>query len=457
MEETALENEEIKEKINVDDVEFFRVSVDPCGRVFKWKNRLFRAIYYDMVDEVRNMFSCGMIGELIDKRLFPNSWMTGFSIAGYGLVIEHEIINSVTYPFEWSFSMLKDAALTVLEINMTAVRYGYQTRDCHSYNICFDRTTPLFVDLGSFIRINEKKYWASYENFLRSYYYPLRIWSGGNTFLARKILFSLGLTDEMPHESYLLYKYPIVRTISLDILRQIVSHYFILRDRIPYKFMSFKKLKRKINSISLRESETKWGEYHKAYYDAAGNPVMNPRFSRIIDLIGSHNISSVIELGGNQGIFSEMLLKSSPVRKIICTDYDGKAVDAMYRNARDKVLSLTPAVIDIMYPLMNYYEAPPYERLKAEAVLALAVTHHIVLGQKLAIELFFEIVARYSKKFVFIEFMPLGLWDGKTAPPLPSWYNQDWFRAAFEKYFTVHLIEKLEENRVLFMGELKNP
>ena len=52
--------------------------------------------------------------------------------------------------------------------------------------------------------------------------------------------------------------------------------------------------------------------------------------------------------------------------------------------------------------------------------------------------------------------MPLGLWDGKTAPPVPRWYTIDWFRSSFEKYFNIVLEEKVWENRILFVGELKD-
>jgi hypothetical protein len=456
MENMAPEKEEKKrERINVCDAAFAKVSVDSYGRIFKWKSRIFRAIYDDMVEEVRAMFSCGMIQKLVDERLFPQSWVTDYAIDGYGLVIEHEIIPRVTYPFEWSFEMLKGAAITVLKTNSIARNFGYQTKDCHAYNICFDKTTPLFVDLGSFVRVNEKRGWICYEDFLKSYYYPLRIWSGGNSFHARRALFSLSLSDEMPHCSYLLYKRPALRLLNLNRLREAIRHCFNLRGLIPYRFTGFSRLLRKINAISLKKSETLWGQYHNAYFDADGNPLPNRRFDRIIELIKSYDISSVVELGGNQGFFSEMLIRKTSVRNITCTDYDEKAVDVMYRNAKVKGLSLTPAVVDIMYPLMNYYDPPPYVRFRSDAVLALAVTHHLVLGQHLSIELFFEIVAKYSSKYVFIEFMPLGLWDGTAAPPLPSWYNQDWFKAAFEKFFNLNLIEQLDENRVLFLGEIR--
>lgn len=452
---TAVYKEEERgNSINSSEAEFAKISIDSCGHVFKWNGGFFRAIHVDMVEEVRTMFSCGMIQKLVEESLFPRSWITEYSISGYGMVIGHELIPNISYPFEWSFEMLKDAAITVLKTNFIARKYGYQTKDCHTYNICFYKTEPLFVDLGSFIRVDKNEEWASYQDFLRSYYYPLRIWSHGNSHIARKLLFSLSLLETMPHESYLLYKYPFMRGISHNLLRLAIASYFRFRNLIPSKLFSFERLIDKTSALSLKKDKSQWGDYHDTYYDANGEPLSNRRFDRIIELVKDHEICSVVELGGNQGLFSEMLTKSTPVQNVVCTDFDEMAVDYMYTNAKRKGLSFSTAIVDIMYPLMNYYESPPFIRFKSDAVFALAVSHHLILGNYLPVDLFLEIVAKYSRKYVFIEFMPLGLWDGKTAPPLPVWYTQDWFKASFEKVFKLNLIEKLDENRVLFFGEV---
>ena len=152
--------------------------------------------------------------------------------------------------------MLKDAAITVLRVNLIASRYGYQTKDCHTYNICFDGSTPLFVDLGSFIRINEKRNWASYEGFLAYYYYPLWLWRHGNSYFARKILFSLSLTESMPYESYLLYKHPVLRVLNPDYLKKIIYFYFKFRSLFPFKATKSMHLIELIEKMSCKKDKT---------------------------------------------------------------------------------------------------------------------------------------------------------------------------------------------------------
>ena len=113
-------------RIDFKDIEIKAMSgVDSIGIVFIWNDRIFRAIRGDTSLSIQNLFSSGLIGELVDKHLFPKSWATDYELEGYHLVIEHSKIDPIVYPFEWSFEMLKDAALAILEVNEIAVKYSF--------------------------------------------------------------------------------------------------------------------------------------------------------------------------------------------------------------------------------------------------------------------------------------------------------------------------------------------
>jgi hypothetical protein len=79
----------------------------------------------------------------------------------------------------------------------------------------------------------------------------------------------------------------------------------------------------------------------------------------------------------------------------------------------------------------------------------------LILTQNLGISYVLDVIARFSRKFVLIEFMPLGLHDGISAPPVPSWYNENWFRAEFASRFDIIERRQLEKNRVLYVGKFR--
>ncbi len=469
-------------RIDPSEVEFSSLSsVDDVGRIFFWQGRVLRAINDHAVERVKSIFSSGMLDELVHENIFPKSWITDYAMDGYGLIIEHERIHPITYPYEWSFSMFKDVAITVLRVNAIARKYGYQIKDCHGYNVVYDCTQPKYADFGSFVRTEIGcTGWLGYKEFLRYFYGPLFIWSSGNYYIARGTL--LNESEIMPYDGYLLYRFPLLRLISLDLLRMLIELYFKYRristtpsakikEKIPNylgDLICFLKQKgllpfqsadplsliRSIQRIHKKEYGTKWGGYHNEYYDNHGRPVSSPRFDRIIDIMKSYDIRSVLEVGGNQGVFSRLLLERTKVEHVVCTDYDENAVDLMYQASQNRNLALTPAVMDFFTPVVTYFGKYPHERFKSDALMALAVIHHLVLGQKKPIDQVLRTLSAYSKRYVFIEYMPLGLYDGKSIPSVPTWYTLDWFKKSFEMYFRILAVEKLEENRILFVGEL---
>jgi hypothetical protein len=85
--------------------------------------------------------------------------------------------------------------------------------------------------------------------------------------------------------------------------------------------------------------------------------------------------------------------------------------------------------------------------------VALAITHHLILSQRIGISKVIEILGLYTSKYIIVEFMPLGLYDGTSAPPIPDWYNIESFSFEFSKFFTIIDIHKIDKNRILFTGK----
>ena len=138
--------------LNPEDVKYLQKRQrDDTGRVFSWNGRIFRGIFPRQAEHVKTMFSNGFIRELITRKYFPETSITDYQMEGFSIILEHKRIWPVLYPQEWTFSMLKDAALMVCRTAIIAKRYGYNMRDCHGLNVLFDGANPQFIDLGSFI------------------------------------------------------------------------------------------------------------------------------------------------------------------------------------------------------------------------------------------------------------------------------------------------------------------
>lgn len=182
---------------------------DELGFVFTWNGHLLRGIYPDAVPQAKQYFDSGFVDEIVEKRLFPKTWISEFENEQFGLIIEHELIQPVTYATEWNFEMLKDAALLVLEIAQVGQKYGYDMIDCHKLNVMFQHNRPLYVDLGSFIPAPKgSSGWRPFASFLRSYYYILDVWGSGASQMAKRMM---APHVELSDNDYYAFKYPIYR------------------------------------------------------------------------------------------------------------------------------------------------------------------------------------------------------------------------------------------------------
>ena len=110
-------------------------------------------------------------GLLIDARLTDEGEASG-------AFLEHHRVTPFTYPGEWSFSMLRDAALTTLQVCETLARGGFELKNAHSYNVTFDGCRPVFIDFASIDRLNPRYVaWRAGAEYLDAFVRILRIWS----------------------------------------------------------------------------------------------------------------------------------------------------------------------------------------------------------------------------------------------------------------------------------------
>jgi len=154
---------------------------DPDSRVVTANGRVFRLLSERGLADWRALSSSPLFAELVsegklvgtreaeeDLRALPEGLHGDVAAA-----LEHDVIPIVSYPYEWTFEMLRDAALLQLELVRRAIESGLILKDSSPYNVQFRGVQPVFVDVGSFERLRDGEPWAGYRQFCMLFLYPL--------------------------------------------------------------------------------------------------------------------------------------------------------------------------------------------------------------------------------------------------------------------------------------------
>ena len=176
----------------VKDIKFSLMSMaDDFGRVFFSGGKVYRAIENTKEEYCLSLLQSDLFKELSEKGMIPVTKISDFKLEEFDLILEHEKLLE-TIPYEWTFSMLKDAAIAIFEINGICNKYGYELKDAHVYNILFRGTQPVLIDIGSIsLKGSANNSWNAYEDFLGSFIIPLLFWSENKFYIAHKLLESI--------------------------------------------------------------------------------------------------------------------------------------------------------------------------------------------------------------------------------------------------------------------------
>lgn len=447
---------------------------DPVGNLFFYREKLYREINNDRVAHVHELFDSGLIPELISLKLFPKTTIAKIKKMGSDMILEHEYLTDQVYSHEWTFSMLKDAALTTLKVNMIAEKYGYQTIDAHTGNIVFSKNMPYFVDLGSFIKLpTGSSSWFAIEEFYKLFLYPLRLWTKGYEHLVASQL----LRNTLTHSDYIYISFPLLSFFPRSLLDKLLFTYFLsvritaidsdaLKEKaptylfkvykllkkwklLPFSTVSFEKQYETIQSIE-NTSSSYWGTYQ------TNNSLSTSyRLKKIKTLVKKIKPNSIVDLASNQGEFALNLIQNTITEKAYCIDLDRNAIDVLYKKVRSKKVNILCFSENVIFPSCLDNQKSITKRTKSDLALALALTHHLLLTQNISFETIFNRLSRFTTDYLLVEYMPLGLWNGRSTVKIPDWYTQENFEKHLSKLFNIVEIHNLETNRILYVARLK--
>ncbi|WP_072934313.1 hypothetical protein [Schwartzia succinivorans] len=449
-----------KEKIEENQIEYnLNSCFDEYGRVFKYNNNFFRGIYDHSVSVVEDYFSSGLMGRLTKEKIIPETRISDYYSENFPLILAHETITPVLYPSEWTFDMLKKASLMTLRLMEILLEYGYVLKDAHYWNILYKDNEPVWCDITSFKKANKIPYHTFLE-FVTHQFQIVELFALspdlGRERLARRMDFGMSYN--------FIYKYGILRKgycfQRAEKCRRILEKIAVSGNKRYYKKI-IEWFAARLSALELSSGSTQWRDYQSGFRDKHKQIVINSenaRLFKIADLLRKYKISASLELGGNQGVFSQILLESGQVISAFCSDFDESAVNTLYKIVRDNEDargSLYPIYYDFMNEAYDEYNVNHLvNRLKNDVVVALAMTHHLILSQHINMDIMFERLAGLTTRYIVVEFMPLGLWGGGDDMPLvPDWYNVDTFKKCMAKQFNILESHVLEKNRIVFIGE----
>jgi hypothetical protein len=300
-------------------------------------------------------------------------------------VLEHPRVPFISYPYEWTFTMLKDAALLQLDLLAEALAEGLTIKDATPYNIQFVNGRPVFIDIGSFEAYSPGEPWIGYRQFTRLFLFPLmmRAWAGlpfqpwlrgnmeGPTASEMRKVLSLGKRLRPAALMHVSLQARMEERMSGAAVRSQLKTAGFSADLI---LANVRKLKKLIEGLQPAESGQGWVEYESCRH------VGRDRASKgefLESALSTHNPQRVLDLGANDGFFSEIAARSGAIA--IAVDGDEQVLDALYR--RQATMSLALGDLTNPSPSQGWAgaERPSLmERAAPDLVIAYGLIHHLI-------------------------------------------------------------------------------
>jgi hypothetical protein len=416
---------------------------DPDGRLFEWNGQLYRGISFDQAPFFSRLFREGIIEALVDRDLLIDSHLTTLSIEGYAAVVRHKHVPFTSYPQEWCAAMLKDAALTIINLVIELANRDLTLKDAHPWNLLFDACKPVYVDLTSIVPLTGDTSWPAYEEFCHFCLYPLILMAHGHERIARSLLPEHGGVQSRELAPLARGSVRSAFTLSELVRKGLkpVGSLFRKGERSANARSSFlNRIRKEIESISMPLYKSGGAQDNGVLIAQTTTCDDWTERQKVLQRIFSEvRPGSVLDLSGSGGAYSR--LAASTGSRVVSLDTDLASVTRLYYEARDRGWSILPLIVDFMKPTpsvgySSHYLIAATDRLKCEMVLALALVRRAVFEHSLTLDLIVEGLALFSTRWVVVEFaQPADLLSGKERADRPSWYTLDNLIGALRKRF----------------------
>jgi len=442
---------------------------DPSGFLFHRDGSIFRQVNVTYKENYDHLMNSGLYESLSGAELLIPHEEVDIEGARADLaykLIKPELIPFISYPYEWSFSQLKDAALTTLRIQKKSLDFGMSLKDCSAYNIQFRKGKPVFIDTLSFEKYREGQPWVAYRQFCQHFLAPLALMSYRDIRLNQLLRVHIDgvpldlASSLLPFRTRLIFS--LVTHIHLHARSQ--KHFAdktINLSGHKVSRLSFlgliDNLESAVKKLKWRPRGTEWADYYKdTNYSAEA---LEHKKKIVAEFLDKVNPKSVWDLGANVGMFSR--IASDKGIDTISFDIDPAAIERNYLDCIKRgETSILPLLLDLTNPSpnvgwQNQERMSILERGPADTVLALALVHHLAISNNVPLAKIAEFLSNICNSLI-IEFVPKT--DSQvqrllsTREDIFTDYTQPAFELEFGKYFTMHSSARIRDSeRTLYL------
>ena len=449
---------------------------DPSGSVSVVNGHVYRTVMPAAAADHDSVRRTGILEELAGRGWVIEERRVDKAAAGCAggpasYVVEHPRLAFISYPYEWCFHALKDAALLHLDVHLHCLDRGITLCDASAYNIQFQGPSPVFIDTLSFRPYRDGEIWVGHRQFCDQFVNPL---------LLRALLgiphnaWYRGSIEGIPVQ-HLANALPFRSKLSWNAMKHVVLQAAFERlstkRRVPGAMKEIRLPRSSFRAMltGLRSwldslqtpngEETVWRRYAEdnSYRDEEAQ-----RKAQFVSGFASATRPALLwDLGCNTAEYSKVALRAGAALAI-GLDFDACAIERAYAMARAEGLNLLPLNVDITNPSPSQGWAQHErkglsERGPADALLALALVHHLAIAKNVPLSYVVDWLVGLARSGV-IEFVqkddPMVRELLRFREDIFPDYSEENFKHALSARARIHKVERISATgRTLYWFE----
>jgi len=399
---------------------------DPAGKVFYEEKKVFRYVTTQGQKKYEYIKSNGILndsikdGYLIETREIKDEKIKS-QISNCKYILQHQLIDFISYPYEWSFNQLKDAALHHLNYQIYLLEKNAILIDGSAYNIQFIGTKPIFIDVLSIGEYRDGMYWYGHKQFCENFLNPLLLSSKKEIYFNNWFKGNLEGIFTSDLNSILNFIDKLSPTIFLQVfmLNKLENKTILdpnksskklkkLRNFSKKSYMSLLyQMKKTIKKLEPYKRKSVWENYSKQNTYTKEEEIL--KIKTVKDFVLKNNFNLIADVGCNDGLYSFASLESG-CKKVVGFDFDLNVVDRAYLEAKNKNHSFLPLYLDASNPSSNigWNETERKglkQRFNFDGLIALAIEHHLAISKNIPLDQTIDWLTSFAPKGL-IEFVP---------------------------------------------------